>query len=170
MVWRDSLSVNGGHFIDSKVIERRTEFTYTVCMEAKDKQLADFCASHEIEILYVFGSRTGETREWLEGSRGRFSVSGADMDIGVKTPPGKQLPIREKSSIAVHLEDFFGVSRVDLVVLSESDPFLAANIIRGERLFCVDPHAADEYELYILRRAGDLAPLERERLSLLQGR
>lgn len=29
-----------------------------------------------------------------------------------------------------------------------------------------DEHAADEYDLYILRRAGDLAPLERERMAL----
>ena len=40
-------------------------------------------------------------------------------------------------------------------------PFLAVNVIRGERLFCSDRYAADEYELYILRRAGDLAELER---------
>ena len=53
-------------------------------------------------------------------------------------------------------------------MFNEADPFLAANIIRGERLFCADVLAADEYELYVLRRAGDLAPLERERLSLLQ--
>ena len=33
------------------------------------------------------------------------------------------------------LEDLFLVPRVDLVSISEADPFLAANIIRGERLF-----------------------------------
>ena len=53
------------------------------------------------------------------------------------------------------------------MLLSEADPFLSANIVRGERLFCRDPYAADEYELYILRRAGDLAPLEKERLGLI---
>jgi len=62
------------------------------------------------------------------------------------------------------------IGRIDLVVLPEADPFLAANIIRGERLFPHDANAADEYELYILRRAGDLAPLERERQSLIQGK
>jgi len=67
----------------------------------------------------------------------------------------------------VEIEDLLGVGRVDLVILSEADPFLSANIVRGERIFCRDPYAADEYELYILRRAGDLAPLEKERLSLI---
>jgi len=56
---------------------------------------------------------------------------------------------------------------VDVVVIPEVDPFLAANIIRGERIYCRDKYSADEYELYILRRAGDLIPLERERISLI---
>ncbi len=78
--------------------------------------------------------------------------------------------MRKKASLAVALEDLFGVSRVDLVVLPEADPFLAANIIRGDRLYAQNEHAADEYDLYVLRRAGDLAPLERERLDLLEGK
>ena len=54
--------------------------------------------------------------------------------------------------------------------LSEADPFLAANIIRGERIFSKDTYLADEYDLYILRRAGDLIPLERERINLIMGK
>jgi hypothetical protein len=104
----------------------------------------------------------------LDGGREAFSPSASDLDVGAK--PAGPLGIREKSSIAVELEDVLGVPRVDLVVLPEADPFLAANIIRGERLYYADEHFADEYELYILRRAGDLAPLERERLSLLEKR
>jgi hypothetical protein len=56
---------------------------------------------------------------------------------------------------------------VDLVILSEADPFVAAEVIRGERLFADDTRLADEYELYILRRAGDLVSLERERMALV---
>ena len=67
------------------------------------------------------------------------------------------------------LEELLAVSRVDLVCLNEADPFVAAEIIRGERLFAADTHEADEYELYVLRRAGDLAPLERERMALVLG-
>ena len=68
------------------------------------------------------------------------------------------------------LEDLFSVNRVDLVSLPEADPFLAANIIRGERIFSKDTYLADEYDLYILRRAGDLIPLERERIDLIMGK
>jgi hypothetical protein len=56
---------------------------------------------------------------------------------------------------------------VDLVVLGEADPFVAAEVIRGERLYAHDEYTADEYDLYVLRRAGDLAPLERERIALV---
>ena len=69
--------------------------------------------------------------------------------------------------LAIELEELPGVERVDLVMLSEADPFLSANVIRGERIFCKDPYLADEYELYILRRAGDLTPFERQRLSMI---
>ncbi len=67
------------------------------------------------------------------------------------------------------LEDFFGCGCVDLVVMPEADPFVAAEVVRGERLFAADDYAADEYELYVLRRAGDLAQLERERMALVLG-
>jgi uncharacterized protein len=83
---------------------------------------------------------------------------------------GEPLPVKEKAALAVELEDLFSVGRVDLVVLPEAAPFLAANIIRGERLYAADEYLADEYDLYILRRAGDLAPLEEERLALLENR
>ena len=75
--------------------------------------------------------------------------------------------MRQKVELAVALEDLFGVNRVDLIVLPEADPFLAANVIRGERLFADDAYLADEYDLYVLRRAGDLAFLERERQELI---
>jgi hypothetical protein len=88
--------------------------------------------------------------------------------MGVKSSPKrKAMSVREKVEMAAEIEDLLGVGRVDLVILSEADPSLSANIVRGERIFCRDPYAADEYELYILRRAGDLAPLEKERLSLI---
>lgn len=59
--------------------------------------------------------------------------------------------------------------RVDLALLDETDPFLALNIIRGARLYAKDNDAADNYELYIMRRAGDLAPFERQRMKMILG-
>jgi len=132
-----------------------------------EKELTRLSEKYDLNSLYAFGSRgqaaarfilTGETMPDNE----------SDLDIGVL--PRNPLSIKEKVQLALELETLFGVSRVDLVILSEADPFLAANIIRGERLYAHDSYQADEYDLYVLRRAGDLAPLERERMALILGK
>jgi len=114
--------------------------------------------------LYVFGSRAGEIHEAMDGGR-LEPVLSSDVDIAVKLLGDRTLSVREKAELAVGLENLLGVDRVDLVVLPEADPFLAVNVIRGERMYCRDEFAADEYELYVLRRAGDLARFERMRLE-----
>jgi hypothetical protein len=67
------------------------------------------------------------------------------------------LAVAVKVGLAQKLEELFQVPRVDLVILDEADPFLAAEIIRGELLYAADGRIADEYEIFVLRRAGDLA-------------
>jgi predicted nucleotidyltransferase len=130
--------------------------------------LAALCRKYNVEILYAFGSHAREAQEMLGGHRTQLLSVASDLDIGARIHASLKITVREKVSLAIDLEECFVVPRVDLVLFSEADPFLAANIVRGERLYCMDPHDADEYELYILRRAGDLAPLEHERLSLLE--
>lgn len=90
-----------------------------------------------------------------------------DVDIGIKSLPAHQLTFRQKVELAMAVEALFTVPRVDVVSLEDADPFLAVNIIRGERLYAADSYVADEYELYILRRAGDLAPFERIRMNMI---
>ena len=129
--------------------------------------LAGLCRQHGVAIAYAFGSRAREVRDWLAGD-GAVQLSGpSDVDIGVRPAPGVWWGVDEKVRLAIALEDLFGCGRVDLVVLPEADPFVAVEIIRGERLFSRDEYEADEYDLYVLRRAGDLIPLERERLELI---
>ena len=84
------------------------------------------------------------------------------MDVGVQALPGKRLSAQDRVKITLALEDLFQVERVDLVVLSEAPPFLALNIIKGELIYCDDPYRQGEDELYVLRRAGDLAYYERK--------
>ena len=123
-----------------------------------------------LEMIYVFGSEANQVVGWLEGDQLGISVlPQSDVDIGVKPCARRTLSVKETIDLALVFEDLFGVNRVDLAVIPEVDPFLGANIIRGERIYCRDEFKADEYELYILRRAGDLAPLERERISLIMG-
>lgn len=119
--------------------------------------------------MYAFGSRCKELKRCIDEEETIQNNISSDADIGIKTSKDSYLSVRDKARLMMELEDLFKVDRVDLVILTEADPFLAANIIRGERLYCKDDYIADEYELYILRRAGDLAPLERDRLSLIFG-
>lgn len=133
----------------------------------RDQNLAALCGRFHVEILYVFGSRADEVSEWQKDKRAVLSAGPADVDVGVKIARGYSLSVYDKVCLAQALEDLWGVARVDLVSLSEADPFLAANVIRGERLYAYDQDAADEYDLYVLRRAGDLIPLELERQSLV---
>ena len=140
-------------------------------MKNRNKKLSEIAQRFALDIIYAFGSNAKKASRWLFGSIPTCSVSTqSDLDIGVRPSPGKRLSLKEKVQLAIALEEFFSVSRVDVVVIPEADPFLAANIIRGERLYCKNEFDANEYDLYILRRAGDLIPLERERISLIMER
>jgi hypothetical protein len=132
-------------------------------------RLEDFCKTRDLDALFVFGSRAEEVYRSLETDRLAPGGSASDVDIGILPAESAVLPVDRKVAIAAGLEDLLGVSRVDLVVLPEADPFLAVNVIRGERLFFRDVRCTDEYELFVLRRAGDLAPFERERLAMIGG-
>lgn len=141
-----------------------------------ESRLIRICREADILCLYLFGSRGKEIAARLRGEHVSGDKSDSDLDIGVRPNPDTRLGAIDKVQLAQALEDLFAVPRVDLVVLPEAgclhrsktaDPFLAANVIRGERVYARDDYQADEYDLYILRRAGDLAPLERERMALI---
>lgn len=140
-------------------------------MKERKENLNEIAVKFDLDIIYTFGSHAKEVLEWIEGKVSTFSVAPlSDVDIGVKPSLKIGFSVKEKVHLASALEDLFEVNRVDLVVIPEADPFLAANIIRGERIYSKDEHEADEYDLYILRRAGDLVPLERERIDLIMRR
>src|SRR4051812_34195450 len=102
---------------------------------------------------------------YLFGSRGRGEeTEQSDVDVGILWRQEQSL--REVLLLEDDLERRLGVS-VDLVDAGRASAFLALDILRGERMFCADPDRVDEFELYVMRRAGDLAPFERERRRLL---
>lgn len=129
--------------------------------------LAALCAGHGVAILYVFGSRAGEVAEWHRGRLDAMGLGGSDVDIGVLAARDRRFDVEAKVRLAQALEALLGVDRVDLISLADADPFVAANVVRGERLYARDSDDADEFDLYVLRRAGDLAPWERERQRLV---
>lgn len=134
----------------------------------RETRLAALCRKHGISVLYAFGSRAREAMDWLNNRIPAMSASTSDLDMGALPESRTRLAIRRIVDLTNDLEDLFGVHRVDLVVLPQAPPFLASSIVQGERLFATDEDQADEYDLYVLRRAGDLLFLRRERACFLE--
>jgi predicted nucleotidyltransferase len=102
---------------------------------------------------------------YLFGSRGRREETGqSDVDVGVLFR--REESLHEVLLLEDALEQRLGLP-VDLIDAGKASAFLALDILRGERVFCADLDRCDEFELYVMRRAGDLAPFERERRRLL---
>jgi len=128
-----------------------------------DSTLRSIATHYEIVALYAFGSRAGEMSEKVCGKDTYPRDPHSDVDIGVQLKPNRHLSAKERVRLTIELEDALDVTHVDLVILRDADPFLALEIVRGELLYCADEDAQAEYELYVLRRAGDLAFYARER-------
>lgn len=117
-----------------------------------------------IDALYVFGSRALEIARLVRSGQLSTGKTMSDVDIGILPKRGIVIDPRAKVRLMAELEDLLGVGRVDLVSLPEASPFLAVEIIRGELMHEADPDRSAEYELFVLRRAADLAVFERERV------
>lgn len=118
---------------------------------------------YNLEGMYAFGSRCEEICARLAGIPFSTDSPEADLDIGVQPAERSRLSPRDKARLAMGLEDLFNVPRVDLLLLDEAPPYLALEVTRGELIYCSDHDAQAEHELYVLRRAGDLAYFERQR-------
>lgn len=109
----------------------------------------------DVVAAYLFGSfGSGE------------ATPRSDVDVAVLFQ--KRQKLERILDLETKVESALGRD-ADLLDLRAASPFLALDVLRGSRFYCTDEIVADEYELYVLRRAGDLAPLERERRALLLG-
>jgi predicted nucleotidyltransferase len=129
--------------------------------------LCDLARQYNLVALYAFGSRAAEIAARVTGEMVAVVFPSSDVDIGVLPVRGHHLTAQDRVRLAIALEDVLDVERVDLVILSEASPYLALDVVCGELLCITDPDAEAAYQLYVLRRAGDLAPLERERRRML---
>lgn len=103
--------------------------------------------------VYLFGSRTRAEEH-----------RASDVDLAVLFEERQSLD--ELLALEGRFQDALG-TEVDLVDLGKASAFLALDVIRGERIYCTDSTRCDEFDLYVLRRAGDLAPFEKERRRVL---
>ena len=131
------------------------------------QRLEELCEEHGIAALYAYGSRALQALHWLHRG-GALAEGSNDLDLAVSGGFDRCYSLAEKVALASALSDLFEFEAIDLADMAEVDAFVAANIVRGERLYCSDRRYADELDLYILRRAGDLAPYERERLAHIE--
>lgn len=131
------------------------------------KQLEDIARRYNVEEVYAFGSRAKEVAARLHDGTVCAACPESDIDIGVRLKAGGTLGPSERVQLALEVEDFLGASRVDLVILGEADSFLAVEIIRGELLYAEDLDRQARYELYLLRRAGDLHSFKKERMRMI---
>ena len=117
--------------------------------------------------LYAYGNRAAQALRWLH--RGDvFAAGSSDLDLAVSGCIDRRYSLAEKVALASAFSDLFEFEMIDLADMAEVDPFVAANIVRGERLYCSDRMYAEELDLYVLRRAGDLAPFERDRMAAIE--
>lgn len=129
------------------------------------REIKKLAGRYDVQLIYAFGSRAKEAYEFVQGRKTALPASPSDLDIGLKS--GRPLSVEEKVKIAAFFEDLFEVSRVDVVMLSEAPVMLALEIVQGERLFAKDDRYEAEYQLYIMRRAAELAPFERMKKDLI---
>jgi predicted nucleotidyltransferase len=136
-------------------------------MKSARDNIEALATRYGLRLIYAFGSRAREALEFLDGRKLHLTSSASDLDIGVKSSTG--LAVADKVDLALRLEELFGVSRVDLIVLSEVSTFLALEIVSGELLFAQDPHYEAEYQLYIMRKAAELMPFQRTKEHMMLG-
>lgn len=110
-------------------------------------------AEPRIVGLYLFGSQ----------AKGDAHAA-SDVDLGALF--AEKVTPEEVFRLEVRFEERLGRT-VDLVDAGTCEPYLALAIIRGERIFCIDSTRCDEFDLYVMRRAADLAPFERERRRMM---
>ncbi len=134
-------------------------------MNTRFQKIEQICRKYQVKALYVFGSRSPDMFHAIKDDVYQLNPSQSDLDIGVLTH--SPFSIENKVNLTLELENLFGLPSIDLFILQEVDAFLAANIIRGERVYAEDSYFADEYDLFILRRAGDLVELERQRMAMI---
>lgn len=130
--------------------------------------IAGLARKYQIQIIYAFGSRAKEIFGRVASQKRRSARSKSDLDIGVK--PQRPLKVKEKVEIALFFEDLFDVPKVDVVVIPEAPALLAYEIVSGELLYAKDENFEAEYQLYIMRRAGDLMPYESLKKEMILGK
>jgi len=130
-------------------------------------EFSNLCHSYGLIAVFAFGSRGDEIQKRLSGIDPTIENPESDLDLGFLADREDDFDVMRTIDFACAVEDLFGVPRADIVDLRKAPPYLALDAIRGHRIFCADEVEAAIFELFVLRRAGDLAHHERDRRRML---
>jgi predicted nucleotidyltransferase len=118
------------------------------------------CDEHGLLSVYLFGSRADDGLAVLRGER--VDAAGSDLDVGVVYRGREEPTFRRLGGLQVAMEDLFAPLRVDLVPLQKVDALFQFRAMdQGHRVAAPDSTRADFYELYVMRQASELLPIQR---------
>ena len=90
-----------------------------------------------------------------------MSKEGSDLDIGIVFSTGSP-NFHSLSKLQVDFEDLFSPLRIDLVPLQRLDAIFQFSAIDGHRIAATDSFGADSYKLWVMNRAAELLPIQRQ--------
>ena len=128
-----------------------------------------------LDRFFSRANRTGLVSAYLFGSRitGRIHRE-SDLDVGIlldwRVHPTHRVRFEERLALSSSLIAALGANEVDVLILNDAPPLLAARIVvEGRRVFCAEPVLDRAFFRDVQLRAADLLPFLRRtrRLKLL---
>jgi len=130
-------------------------------------KLEQLFVSHELRIVYAFGSKAERLHAFILGIQSELDLSGSDIDLAVLPKDGRSFRLRNQIELGCEIEDLLRISGVDIVNLNQAPPALAAQAVMGIVLWTEDPDFESEFQLWVLRKYSDALPLDKERAELI---
>lgn len=120
-------------------------------------------------------NRAGLVSAYLFGSQMAGGIHReSDVDLGVlldwRAYPTRRVRFEERLKLSSSLIAALGANEVDVVILNDAPPLLAARIVgEGRRVFCAEPVLDRAFFRDVQLRAADLLPflIRSRRLKLL---
>ena len=131
-------------------------------LSAKRNELEQLCLRHGLALVYLFGSQAERGARLFAGEANGPSDALADLDVGVVTldplpPPSERAQFY--AALFNDLEDLVKPFPLDLVLLEENHSVFQLEALKGICLYQASEERREAYEMDILRRAADFAPV-----------
>jgi predicted nucleotidyltransferase len=129
---------------------------------SREEELRRLGRQYGLALVYLFGSQAAAGARLLAGEAVTPSDALADLDVGVVTREPLPPPYERAQFYARlfnDLEDVFRPFPLDLVLLEENHSVFQLEAVKGICVYQASEERREEYEMNILRRAADFAPV-----------